>query len=123
LVDSLVSNGCAGRLSCYLLTSALVYAFGDPSLDNRLPRYPKSRGFLIKGRDHPGREINIYPMWIPSWSARTRDIQLSGDIFARVKLGIELTRLHKALPPRTVIADQCTSQLSKIEAVHRHDAS
>jgi hypothetical protein len=62
-------------------------------------------------------------MRIPSWSARTNAIQLSGDIFACVKSLIEFTRLHKALPPRTVIADQCTSPLSKTKALYRHEAS
>ena len=52
--------GFSYQASAPLRCPALEH-FGDPHLDDRLPRDPESLGFAVKRLDHPGGEIDVDP--------------------------------------------------------------
>ena len=79
---------------------------GQPELDQRLPRHPKSTRFTVKGIHHPSREVHIHPLGIRTDTPSLAEINVIKDFPAILKFAIKDLRFHKVQPPHPVIASR-----------------
>src|SRR3990172_1750292 len=81
--------------------ACLLEPLGDPYLDDRLPRHPKTAGFAVQRFDHPLREVHVHATLLLVRSRGGRHIEVVDNVLdAIVKFLVKLTSFHKPPPPR-----------------------
>jgi hypothetical protein len=77
----------------------MLKAIRDPDLDHRLPGNAETLSLSIKRLDHPDREIYVDSFLLTTGASSLGKFQVLRDVFAGVKLLVELFSLHIAQPP------------------------
>ena len=93
------------------LRRPLFEAFGDPDLDDRLPRDAESRRFLIERIDHPHRKVHVHATRRLRRTTYRGQVEITRDVDVAFELAVKLLRLHTTPPPQRVhgapISSEC----------------